>query len=194
MANNPFTQHTGIAAPLLENNIDTDQIIPSREMTSVSKTGLTDGLFAGQRYIEGRTLNPDFMLNQPSYAGATILLSGQNFGCGSSREHAVWALKEYGFRAVIAESFGEIFYMNCIRNGILPISLSSDAIKKLPREITIDLEAQTIGAISFEINQADKKMLLKGLDAIALTLEHKDDIEGFLLNDKKQRPWIYSSE
>ena len=192
MANNPFTQHTGIAAPLLENNIDTDQIIPSREMTSVSKTGLTDGLFAGQRYIESRTPNPDFMLNQPEYAGATILLSGQNFGCGSSREHAVWALKEYGFRAVIAESFGEIFYMNCIRNGILPISLSADAIKQLPREITIDLEAQTVGAISFEINQADKKMLLKGLDAIALTLEHKGDIEAFLVADKKQRPWIYS--
>ena len=192
MANNPFTQHTGIAAPLLENNIDTDQIIPSREMTSVSKTGLTDGLFAGQRYIESRTPNPDFILNQPEYAGATILLSGQNFGCGSSREHAVWALKEYGFRAVIAESFGEIFYMNCIRNGILPISLSADAIKELPREITIDLEAQRIGAISFEINQADKKMLLKGLDSIALTLKHKGDIEAFLVADKKQRPWIYS--
>lgn len=192
MANNPFTQHTGIAAPLLENNIDTDQIIPSREMTSVSKTGLTGGLFAGQRYIKGRTLNPEFVLNQPDYAGATILISGQNFGCGSSREHAVWALKEYGFRAVIAESFGEIFYMNCIRNGILPISLSADTIKQLPREITIDLVAQRIGAIPFDINQADRTMLLKGLDAVALTLEHKSDIEAFLLKDKKQRPWIYS--
>ena len=135
----PFTLHTGIAAPLLRDNVDTDQIIPSREMKSVTKTGLGKGLFAGQRYLPNGLPNPDFVLNQADYKAATILLSGKNFGCGSSREHAVWALKEYGFRAVIAESFGEIFYNNCIRNGILCVQMSKAKIVNLAHHLEIHL-------------------------------------------------------
>lgn len=192
MSNQPFTIHTGIAAPLHGDNIDTDQIIPSREMKSVSKTGLAGGMFAGQRYLEGRTPNPDFVLNKPGYGGATILLSGRNFGCGSSREHAVWALKEYGFRAIIAESFGEIFFNNCVRNGILPIVMGGDEIASLSAKVTIDLPAQTAGGISFDIPEGDKRMLVEGLDMIAQTLEHASDIAAFLDIDRAKRPWIYS--
>jgi len=191
MSNQPLTTHTGIAALLKGDNIDTDQIIPSREMKSVSKTGLADGMFAGQRYLEGRKLNPDFILNKPGYSGATILLSGKNFGCGSSREHAVWALKEYGFRAIIAESFGEIFYNNCVRNGILPIVMRVDDIAAQPKEVTIDLPEQTVNGVAFDIPDGDKSMLIGGLDAIALTLAHKMDIATFLEKDKASRPWIY---
>jgi len=192
MSNQPFTIHTGIAALLKGDNIDTDQIIPSREMKSVSKTGLADGMFAGQRYIEGRVPNPGFVLNKPDYLGATILLSGKNFGCGSSREHAVWALKEYGIRAIIAESFGEIFFNNCVRNGILPIVMDVDEIAALSKEIKIDLPNQTAGNFVFEISEGDKSMLIGGLDAIALTLEHEADITAFWEKDKVARPWIYN--
>ena len=191
MSNQPFNIHIGIAAPLIRDNIDTDQIIPSREMKSVSKTGLSGGMFAGERYISGRELNPDFVLNKTEYLDATILLSGQNFGCGSSREHAVWALKEYGFRAIIAQSFGEIFYNNCVRNGILPIVLAAELITKLPREVTIDLPAQTVAEFKFDMPEGDKKMLIDGLDMIAQTLEHEADISAFLDSDKVKRPWIY---
>ena len=191
MSNQPFNIHIGIAAPLIRDNIDTDQIIPSREMKSVSKTGLSGGMFAGERYISGREPNPDFVLNKTVYANATILLSGQNFGCGSSREHAVWALKEYGFRAIIAQSFGEIFYNNCVRNGILPIVLAAELITKLPREVTIDLPAQTVAEFKFDMPEGDKKMLIDGLDMIAQTLEHEADISAFLDSDKVKRPWIY---
>lgn len=191
MSNQPFNIHIGIAAPLIRDNIDTDQIIPSREMKSVSKTGLSGGMFAGERYISGREPNPDFVLNKTEYADATILLTGQNFGCGSSREHAVWALKEYGFRAIIAQSFGEIFYNNCVRNGILPIVLAAELITKLPREVTIDLPAQTVAEFKFDMPEGDKKMLIDGLDMIAQTLEHEADISAFLDSDKVKRPWIY---
>ena len=191
MSNQPFNIHIGIAAPLIRDNIDTDQIIPSREMKSVSKTGLSGGMFAGERYISGREPNPDFILNKTEYADATILLTGQNFGCGSSREHAVWALKEYGFRAIIAQSFGEIFYNNCVRNGILPIVLAAELITKLPREVTIDLPAQTVAEFKFDMPEGDKKMLIDGLDMIAQTLEHEADISAFLDSDKVKRPWIY---
>ena len=193
MSLKPFTTHTGIAAPILRDNIDTDQIIPSREMKSVSKTGLTDGLFATQRYLEGRTLNPDFILNRHEFSGATILLSGKNFGCGSSREHAVWALKEFGFRAIIAESFGEIFYNNCVRNGILPVVLSGYVIGSLAREITIDLPRQKVGGVGFQIAKGDKAMLIDGLDPIALTLTNQLEISAFLKKDRERRPWIYES-
>ena len=186
-----FLTHSGIAAPLLQDNIDTDQIIPSREMKTVSKTGLAAGLFAGQRYISGRTPNPDFVLNQPALAGATILLAGKNFGCGSSREHAVWALKDYGFRAVIAESFGEIFYNNCVRNGILCVMLSQEQIVALDQRITIDLPAQIINEVSFDIPDGDKNMLVNGLDPIALTLQDKREIDAFFKADKTARPWAY---
>ena len=191
MSNQPFNIHIGIAAPLIRDNIDTDQIIPSREMKSVSKTGLSGGMFAGERYISGREPNPGFVLNKTEYADATILLTGQNFGCGSSREHAVWALKEYGFRAIIAQSFGEIFYNNCVRNGILPIVLAAELITKLPREVSIDLPAQTVAEFKFDMPEGDKKMLIDGLDMIAQTLEHEVDISAFLDSDKVKRPWIY---
>ncbi len=187
----PFHVHTGIAAPLMGDNIDTDQIIPSREMKTVSKTGLAAGLFAGQRYFEGRVSNPGFVLNIPKFERATILLSGKNFGCGSSREHAVWALKDFGFRAVIAESFGDIFYNNCVRNGILPIHMNADSIAELGLNVTIDLPKQTVDDVSFEIPAGDKKMLIEGLDMIDQTLEHKAEIDGFFKNDKRVNSWKY---
>lgn len=187
----PFTTHKGIAAPLLRDNIDTDQIIPSREMKSVTKTGLSDGMFAGQRYKEGRTENPNFILNQEIYRGATILLSGKNFGCGSSREHAVWALKEYGFRAIIAESFGEIFYNNCIRNGILCIQLDGALIRSFGDILMIDLPNQMVNQTAFDIPAADKKMLVEGLDGIGLTLQNETKISAYFEQDKRDRPWVY---
>ena len=187
----PFTTHTGTAAPLLRDNIDTDQIIPSREMKFVSKTGLSDGMFAGQRYMKGRTENPDFVLNQEIYRGATILLSGKNFGCGSSREHAVWALKEYGFRAIIAESFGEIFYNNCVRNGILCVQMDGAVIATFGDIVTIDLVNQKVDTMPFDIPAGDKKMLVEGLDGIGLTLENEAQISEYFDRDKISRPWVY---
>lgn len=194
-------QHSGIAALLPRDNIDTDQIIPSREMKKVSKLGLSDGLFAGQRYRApgSRKRNPDFILNQPPYDQATILLSGKNFGCGSSREHAVWALAEFGIKVIIAESFGEIFYNNCVRNGILPIQLPPAAIAELAAAInlTIDLEATSVTATQggdsykFDMAPSDRDMLLKGLDPIAMTLTHEAAIKAFLKKDRAARPWVY---
>ncbi len=187
----PFLTHTGIAVPLLNDNIDTDQIIPSREMKTVSKTGLAAGLFAGKRYIQGRTPNPDFAPNQAEFEGATILLAGKNFGCGSSREHAVWALKDFGFRAIIAQSFGEIFHNNCVRNGILPLQMQGKDILGLGRKITIDLPNQTVNGAAFDIDPGDKKMLIEGLDMIAQTLIHKAEIDMFFACDKIKNPWKY---
>ena len=203
-----FTRHSGVAAPLLRGNIDTDTIIPSREMKRVSRSGLDQGLFADWRYrYQGETrvgLNADFVLNRPAYRKATILLSGRNFGCGSSREHAVWALQEYGFRAVIAVSFGAIFYNNCMRNGVLPIRLGEDAIAALARyteanphqRLTIDLARQTVAAADgsryrFEIETQHREMLLNGLDAIDMTRAHQAAIAEFTRRDKIKRPWVY---
>jgi len=199
-----FTVHAGVAAPLLRINIDTDAIIPSREMKRVSKTGLCDGLFAGWRYTEvgGRTPNPDFVLNRPAYAGASILLAGVNFGCGSSREHAVWALKEYGFRVVIAPSFGAIFYNNCVRNGLLPVELPEDAVQALAdasergAALRVDLEHCVVEAeggplFRFAIQPALREMLLEGLDPVALTLKLQPQIEAFQAADRGARPWVY---
>lgn len=189
----PFMTHKGIAVPLLRDNIDTDQIIPSREMKRVSKEGLGEGLFAGQRYTlaGSRDIDPNFNLNKAEYEGASIILAGKNFGCGSSREHAVWALKDYGIRVIIAKSFGEIFYNNCITNGLLPIQLTGEEIASLPRNIYIDLVNQTVETIAFDIGAGNKRMLVEGLDPIALTLEHQSEIGGFLKADEKQRSWIY---
>jgi len=188
----PFIKHTGIAAPLLRDNIDTDQIIPSREMKTVSKTGLKEGLFAGQRYLSGREINPEFVLNRPPYTSATIIISGKNFGCGSSREHAVWALKDFGIRAVIAESFGEIFYNNCTRNGILAAQMNGAQIEKLGDTVTIDLPNQSIDGQPFDIPAGDKATLTEGLDAIAVTLKQKAKIEAFFSKDKEKFGWKYS--
>jgi len=203
----PFTTLTGIAAPLIRPNIDTDAIIPSREMKGVTKAGLAEGLFAGWRYTEigGRTPQAHFVLNDPAYAGATILLGGENFGCGSSREHAVWALAEYGFRAVIAPSFSPIFKQNCLRNGLLAAAAAPEFIADLaagvaagPQDhsVHIDLAAQTITGpggceTRFDIDEEAKEMLLHGLDAIALTLRSLDAIQAFRAEDEARRPWVY---
>ncbi len=191
----PVPRISGIAAPLIRANIDTDAIIPSREIKGVGKTGLADGLFAGWRYTAGRTPDPDFILNEPRYAQAPILLGGANFGCGSSREHAVWALHEYGVRAVIAPSFAPIFESNCVRNGIVPVVLDEALIARLGDIVTIDLIAQTVAsdAVSarFDIDADARVMLSEGLDAIDLTLKHARAIEQFLASDKTDRPWIY---
>ena len=202
-----FDVLTAVAAPLLRANVDTDAIIPSREMKSVSKHGLAEGLFAGWRYttIGGREIDPQFVLNQPAYAGTQILLSGENFGCGSSREHAVWALLEYGIRAVVAPSFAPIFHGNCVRNGILPVRLEAASIARLAdavapdpqrRVLTVDLVRQRVSGpggleFSFEIEREEREMLLEGLDAIDLTLKHRDAIDAFRDRDRAQRPWIY---
>jgi len=202
-----FDVLTAVAAPLIRANVDTDAIIPSREMKSVSKHGLAEGLFAGWRYttIGGRETDPQFVLNQPAYAGTQILLSGENFGCGSSREHAVWALLEYGIRAVVAPSFAPIFHGNCVRNGILPVRLDAASIARLAeavapdpqrRVVTVDLVRQRVSGpggleFSFEIEREEREMLLAGLDAIDLTLKHRDAIDAFRDRDRVQRPWIY---
>ena len=201
-----FDRLTAVAAPLLRDNIDTDAIIPSREMKSVSKTGLSAGLFAGWRYtaIGGREPNPEFVLNKPGYAGTKIILGGSNFGCGSSREHAVWALHAYGIRAVIAPTFSPIFFGNCIRNGIVPVRLPAETVAALAawverdpgaHRITVDLESRSVSGDGrthrFDLDDEPKAMLLEGLDAIDLTLKQRPAIEAFRLRDRAARPWIY---
>ena len=205
----PFTRHEGVCVSLLKDNIDTDQIIPSREMKRVSKTGLGDGLFAGWRYRyekgEKTEPNPEFELNRPEVDGASILLSGKNFGCGSSREHAVWALRDFGIRAILAESFGRIFHNNCARNRLLAVALDAKTIADLhsqtcgdPRaaRLVVDLENCEIiapdgNAIPFEIDPFDRSMLLNGLDHIDETLRHASDIAAFIDEDRIRRRWSY---
>lgn len=207
MSNTPIIEHRGIAAPLLQANIDTDVIIPSREMKIVSKEGLGEGLFANWRYTlpGGREPNPNFILNQSAYRNTSILLCGSNFGCGSSREHAVWALREYGIRVIIAPSFGAIFNNNCINNGLLPIVLGEEAIRHIDAEcrtnpqeqqLLINLQEQSVRLPSskryaFSIEAAAKHMLLNGLDQIGLSLQHAADIESFETEDRQQRAWAY---
>lgn len=202
-----FTCITAIAAPLLRINIDTDAIIPSREMKTVGKTGLAAGLFANWRYLApgSRDEDPGFVLNREPYRQARILLAGANFGCGSSREHAVWALHEWGIRAIIAPSFGAIFAGNCVRNGILPVALDSALVADLARQVeadparcllTVDLvDCEVIapdGARhAFVIAAADREMLLEGLDGIALTMKRDAGILAFQARDRLRRPWIY---
>lgn len=194
----PFTTLTARAAPLLEDNIDTDIIIPSREMKTTGKTGLAAGLFAGRRYTEGRTENPDFVLNRAPYRNAAILLAGANFGCGSSREHAVWALAEHGIRAVIAPSFSPIFAGNAVRGGVLPLVLPRAAIAALGAHdapVHIDLPAQSVTAgattFRFEISAEAKAMLVGGLDAIDLTLQSAATIAAWHERNRSLRPWVY---
>jgi len=202
-----FTQLTAIAAPLLRINVDTDAVIPSREMKRVSKEGLGDGLFAGWRYTEpgSRNENPDFILNREPYRRAQILLSGDNFGCGSSREHAVWALAEWVIRAIITPGFGAIFYSNCVRNGILPVVLPDERVQALAalveadpdnNQIEIDLDKCIVTGPdkqtdAFDIAPADREMLMEGLDAIAVTMKRDDEILAFQARDRLKRPWIY---
>ena len=187
-----------LAVPLIRDNIDTDAIIPSREMTTVGKTGLAAGLFAGWRYLSAssRELDPDFALNQPRFAGARILLAGDNVGCGSSREHAAWALAEYGFRAVVAPSFNPIFRANCVRNGIIPVELNPTPLAEASGPLTISLPTQSVraddgGYWRFEIDAEAKAMLVSGLDEIGLTLQRLDEITAFRAADRVRRPWAY---
>ncbi len=202
-----FERLTGVAAPLLRINIDTDIIIPSREMKRVSKQGLGEGLFAGWRYTQpgSREENPEFILNQGPYRHAKIILAGDNFGCGSSREHAVWALHEWGIRCIIAPSFGAIFQSNCVRNGLLPVVLNDAVVKSLAAQVTVDPQAKQISVDlinklikapdgqthGFDLAPADRAMLLEGLDAIAVTLKKDAEILSFQTQDRQQRPWVY---
>ena len=208
-----FTTLTAIAAPLLRINVDTDAIIPSREMKRVSKDGLAEGLFAGWRYQAAGTReeNPDFILNRDPYRRARILLSGMNFGCGSSREPALWPLHEWGIRAVIAPGFGAIFQGNCVRNGIVPVVLDNAVVESLARQVERDPENNQVivdlitGAVvapdgsrhTFSLPEADRAMLLEGLDPIAVTLKRDAEILAFQERDKLRRPgstWHHRQE
>lgn len=210
----PYTTEQGIVAPLDRSNVDTDLIIPKQFLKSIKRTGFGDNLFDELRYLdEGflgqdinkRPKNPDFVLNQARYAGASILLARKNFGCGSSREHAPWALEEYGFRTVIAPSFADIFYNNCFKNGMLPVVLSESDVDDLFNEcfanigyqLTVDLENQKVISpsgkeYSFEVDAFRKHCLLNGLDDIGLTLQHADDIKAFEEKAKTDRPWVFA--
>lgn len=207
-----FTVHKGIVAPLDRENVDTDLIIPKQFLKSIKRTGFGPNLFDELRYLDHgepgmdnskRPLNPDFVLNQPRYKGASILLARKNFGCGSSREHAPWALLQYGFRAVIAPSFADIFFNNCFKNGLLPIRLSEMEIARLfdevlgfnGYELTIDLPAQLVRtgdgrAFEFELDPFRKDCLINGLDDIGLTLKHADKIRAFEAERLARHPWL----
>ncbi len=202
-----FVRHRGVAAPLLQDDIDTDAIIPSREIRKVSRTGLGEGLFANWRYLshEGRRPDPGFILNRDEWQNTEILLSGDNFGCGSSREHAVWALQEYGIRAIIASSFGRIFRDNCLANGLLPVTLERHSILRLcasveqepqKKQLEVDLEHCTVNtadgeSYAFAIEEVHRQMLLQGLDALKMTLQMEEQIAAFRNRDRQRRPWAY---
>lgn len=201
----PITRLTAVAAPLLHDNVDTDQIIPSREMRSTGKTGLAPGLFAGWRYTVDRGPNPDFVLNRPEYAGARILLAGANFGSGSSREHAVWALAEHGIRAVVAAGFAPVFHANCIRNGVVPAALGRAEVEEIAAHVAADPQANLVtvdvaaGGVTladgrgwaFPLADEARAMLTEGLDAIDLTFKHAGEIAAWQAADRTARPWIY---
>jgi 3-isopropylmalate/(R)-2-methylmalate dehydratase small subunit len=205
---------TGIVAPMDRPNVDTDAIIPKQFLKSIKRSGFGPNLFDEWRYLDhgepgmdnsGRPLNPDFVLNQPRYQGAKILLARDNFGCGSSREHAPWALEDYGFRVIIAPSFADIFFNNCFKNGLLPIKLDGAIVDRLFKEtaategyqLTVDLAAQTITTpggevIPFEVDAFRKHCLLNGLDDIGLTLQHVDAIKAYEERRRQEAPWLFS--
>jgi len=198
-----FTRLSGIAAPLPIVNVDTDMIIPKQYLKTIKRTGLGRGLFDEMRYAEDGSENPDFVLNKPQYREAQILIAGENFGCGSSREHAPWAIRDFGISCVIAPSFADIFHNNCFKNGILPIVLPQEQVDLLMREagkganarIEVDLEAQTVTTpegevISFEVDAFKKHCLLEGLDDIGLTLAHAEAIDTFETRAAQARPWV----
>lgn len=195
----PFTTLTGIAAPLPIINIDTDMIIPKQFLKTILRSGLGKNLFDEMRFTpEGKEI-PEFVLNREPYRHATVLVAGDNFGCGSSREHAPWALLDFGIRCVIAPSFADIFHNNCFQNGILPVTLPQDQVDQLMidanagREITIDLQAQTVKAgnkqFSFNIDAFRKDCMLKGLDAVGITMQHQDAISAFESKRKANQSW-----
>ena len=198
-----FVKLTGVAAPLPVVNVDTDMIIPKDYLKTIKRTGLGKGLFAEARYKEDGSENSDFVLNKPAYRQAKIIVAGDNFGCGSSREHAPWALLDFGIRCVISTSFADIFYNNCFKNGILPIVVSQDDLDKLMDDasrgsnavLTVDLEAQEItgpdgGSIHFDIDPARRHILLEGLDDIASTLKSETVIGSFEKKTSASRPWL----
>jgi len=201
----PFTTLTGVAAPLAMDNVDTDAIIPKQHLKTIKRTGLGRALFEELRYELDGSEKPAFVLNQPKYRGASILIAGANFGCGSSREHAPWALLDYGIRCVIAPSFADIFYNNCFNNGILPIVLPPEDVEALRREateaedpnFTVDLERRVVvrpvgnRELPFDLDDFGRHRLLEGLDQVALTLERQAAIEGFEDKQRLSQPWLY---
>jgi 3-isopropylmalate/(R)-2-methylmalate dehydratase small subunit len=210
----PFTQLQGLVAPLDRANVDTDAIIPKQFLKSIKRSGFGPNAFDEWRYLDHgepgmdnskRPLNPDFVLNQPRFQGASVLLARENFGCGSSREHAPWALEDYGFRAIIAPSYADIFYNNCFKNGILPIVLPADAVEKLFQEtyasegyrLTVDLAAQAVTTpggevFAFEVDSERKHRLLNGLDDIGITLQFVDKIKAYEAQRKQVTPWLFN--
>ena len=199
----PFTTLTGVAAPLDIMKVDTDMIIPKQYLKTIKRTGLGTGLFAEMRFNEDGSENPDFVLNKPAYRKAEILVAGDNFGCGSSREHAPWALLDFGIRCVISTSFADIFYNNCFKNGILPIKVSQEDLDKLMEDarrganatMTVDLQAQEIhgpdgGVVKFDMDEFRKHLLLNGLDDIGLTMEKAPSIDTYEAKAAKSRPWL----
>ena len=211
---NPFTKHTGVAVALDRANVDTDQIIPKQFLKSIRRSGFGPNLFDEWRYLDvgqpgqdcsTRPLNPDFVFNQPRYAGASVLLARANFGCGSSREHAPWALAEYGIRAIIAPSFADIFFNNSFKNGLLPIVLQDEEVDALFAQcdaaegyaLAIDLQAQTVTRPDgtrhhFAVDAFRKHCLLHGLDDIGLTLQHADAIRAFEARHRAAQPWVFA--
>ena len=209
-----FTQLQGLVVPLDRANVDTDAIIPKQFLKSIKRTGFGPNLFDEWRYLDHgepgmdnshRPLNPDFVLNQPRYQGAQVLLARENFGCGSSREHAPWALEDYGFRAIIAPSYADIFYNNCFKNGLLPIVLEAAAVDQLFREaaasagyqLTVDLAAQTVitpsgQSFGFKVDEFRKYCLLNGLDDIGLTLMNVDKIKAYEARRRTEAPWLFN--
>ena len=208
-----FNTHQGLVAPMDRSNVDTDAIIPKQFLKSIKRSGFGPNLFDEWRYLDhgepgmdnsGRPVNPDFILNQPRYQGASVLLARENFGCGSSREHAPWALIDYGFRVIIAPSYADIFFNNCFKNGIVPIVLDAPVVDELFQavdatlgyQLTVDLAAQTImtpegKSIAFEIEEFRKHCLLNGFDDIGLTLQHVDDIQAYEKQRKQETPWLF---
>ncbi|MBS9779290.1 MAG: 3-isopropylmalate dehydratase small subunit [Moraxellaceae bacterium] len=212
----PYTLETGIIVPLNRSNVDTDAMLPKQFLKSIKRTGFGVNLFEEWRYLDDwylgidyskRPLNPDFVLNFPQYQGAKVLIAQDNFGCGSSREHAVWALNDYGIRTVIAPSFGDIFFNNCFKNGVLPIVLSEEEVNtifalieengldKPALEMSIDLAQQTVSiadkTFNFDIDQFRKNCLLQGLDEIGITLQNAEQIKAFEETHKQNRPWVF---
>jgi len=198
-----FTTLTGVAAPMNMINVDTDMIIPKQFLKTIKRTGLGANLFHEMRFNEDGSENPDFVLNQPAYRSAQILVAGDNFGCGSSREHAPWAILDYGIRCVISTSFADIFYNNCFKNGILPIKVAKEDLDKLMDDaerganatLTVDLEAQTIqgpdgGTTAFEIDAFKKHCLLNGLDDVGLTMQKADKIDAYENKQRASQPWL----
>ncbi|WP_369986163.1 3-isopropylmalate dehydratase small subunit [Thalassolituus sp.] len=210
-----FTVHQGVVAPMDRANIDTDMIIPKQFLKSIKRSGFGPNLFDELRYLDegqpdadnsGRPLNPDFVLNQPRYSGASVLLARENFGCGSSREHAPWALEDFGFRAIIAPSYADIFYNNSFKNGLLPIVLDEETVDRLFKEteasegyeLTVDLENKTVVTpsgeeIAFEVDDFRRHCLLNGLDDIGLTLQDADEIKAYEEKRRASSPWLFGA-